>query len=254
MFTSNLSVNEFVLSQQSKLTPLGQVMGNSAYCLNRSVFDNRIDTGEIKALTRPLLEVYLKALYGLQQNAKRLQAHAVIGVRLEQTRKYKRLWTPKNVIEVKAIGTAVGWERKEVPEKPYLSGLSGQEFYALDCAGYRPVGLVLGHSVYYQISQGRDLFATVPTGASLLDYERVNPNIERTDYTKAISIARELAVKRMRAEAEYLQAEGIVGVSIKKQVSLRESGLLLEFLALGTAIISSEVMDSEINYAFSLGG
>jgi len=113
MFTSNFSVNEFALSKQSKLVPLGQVMGNSAYCLNLSVFNQRIDTGEIKALTRPLLEVYLKALYSMQQDAKQRQAHAVIGVRLEQTRKYKRLWTPKNVLEVKAIGTAVSWEVRQ---------------------------------------------------------------------------------------------------------------------------------------------
>lgn len=252
MFTSNLSVNEFVLSKQSKLTPLGQVMGNSAYCLNRSVFDNRVDTGEIKALSRPLREVYLKAFCGLQQEARRLQAHIVIGVRLEETRKYRHLWTPKNVIEVKAIGTAVAWEAGEAPENASLSGLSGQELYTLRCAGYHSVGLVLGYSVYYQLSQAGRLFSTIPKDTSLLDYGRINPNMERTDYTKAVSKARELADKRMRSEAEHLQAEGIVGVSLKHQVSLQESGLLIEFLALGTAITSSELMGSKVDYSISL--
>lgn len=253
MFTSNLSVNEFVLSRKCKLAPLGQVMGNSACCLNQSVFNNRIDPGEIKALARPLLAVYLKALHEMQQAAKQLQAHAVIGVRLEQTRRYKQLWTPKNVIEVKVIGTAVSWNVSELPEQPYLSGLTGQEFYALYCAGYHPVGLVVGHSVYYQISQDSKLFGTIPAGVSLLDYERINPNMERSDYTKAVKKARDLAMTRMQSEAEYLQAEGIVGVSIKEQVSLLETGLLVEFLALGTAIVSSEITGSEVDYSLSLG-
>lgn len=253
MFTSSFSVNEFVLGKQCELASLGQVMGNCAYRLNRSIFDSRINTGEIKALARPLLEAYHKALYDMQQAAKQLQAHAVIGIRLEQTRKHKQLWTPKNVIEVKVTGTAVAWRASELPEKPYLSGLTGQEFYALHCAGYYPIGLVLGQSVYHQLSQAGNLFATIPAGASLLDYERINPNMERSDYTTAVNKARDLAIKRMYSEAEYLQAEGILGISIEKQVSLRETGLLIEFLALGTAIVSSETMGSKVDYSLSLG-
>jgi len=113
--------------------------------------------------------------------------------------------------------------------------------------------LVLGHSVYYQISQGRDLLSTIPADASLLDYERINPNMERSDYSLAIIKSRELAMKRMHTEAEYLQAEGVVGVSIKRQVSLREMGLLVEFLVLGTAIRSSEPAESAVAYSLSLG-
>jgi uncharacterized protein YbjQ (UPF0145 family) len=253
MFTSNFSVNEFVLGKQCELASLGQVMGNCAYCLNRSVFDNRMYTGEIKALARPLLEVYLKALYDMQQAAKQLQAHAVIGIRIEQTRKHKQLWTPKNVIEVRVTGTAVAWKDSELPENPYLAGLTGQEFYALRCAGYYPIGLVLGQSVYYQLSQDRNLFANIPTGVSLLDYERINLNMERSDYTTAINKARDLAIMRMQSEAEYLQAEGILGISIKKQVSLQGTSLLVEFLALGTAVVSSEVTDGRVDYSLSLG-
>ena len=253
MFTSNLSVNEFVLGRKCEIAPLGQVMGNSAYCLNQSVFNTRINTGEIKALARPLLAVYLKALHDMQQAAKQLQAHAVIGVRIEQTRRHTQLWTPKNVIEVKVMGTAVAWNVSEIPEQPYLSGLTGQEFYALYCTGYHPVGLVVGHSVYYQLSQDSKLFGTIPVGVSLLDYERINPNMERSDYTKAVNKARDLAMMRMHSEAEHLQAEGILGVSIKEQVSLLETGLLVEFLALGTAVVSSETMSGKVDYSLSLG-
>ena len=38
-------------------------------------------------------------------------------------------------------------------------------------------------------------------------------NVEMPNYTQALYDARELAMERMQAEAEALEAEGIVGVS-----------------------------------------
>lgn len=238
MFDRNLSVSEFVLAGQEKATPLRQVMGNSVYQIGNHVSGLRLSTGEVKGLMRPLRDVYLHAIFRMKREAQELGAHAVIGVRLEEKRKYAQLWTPKNVIQVKATGTAVALEGEDVPEKPALSGLSGQEFYALRRAGHTPVGLVFGQSVYYQLSHGPPVSPTIPPGVPALDWGCVNLNTERVDYTQAVAKARHLAMKRLEAEADYLAAEGVVGVSVNTRRSLMGNNLIVEFMALGTAIVS----------------
>ena len=237
VFNSNLSVSEFILAAQEQAAPIRQVMGNSVYKVGYQMAGIRLDTGEIKGLIRPLRDVYLHALFRLQHDAQEAGAHAVIGVRLEEKRKYPWLWTPKNIIEVKATGTAVTLSGEDVPEKPAISGLSGQEFYALRRTGYTPVGLVFGQSVYYQLSWGSSVSPT-PPGVSALDWGRVNLNTERADYTQAVAKARHLAMKRLETEANYLQAEGVVGVTIKTRRALMGNNLIVEFMALGSAIVS----------------
>ena len=238
MFTSNLSVSEFVLAEQEEAVPIQQVMGNSAYKVAYQVAGIRHATGEIKGLMRPLRDVYLCALYRMREEAQQLGAHAVIGVRLEQKRRHPHLWAPNNVIQVKATGTAVALGTGDVPEQPALSGLSGQEFYALRRTGYVPAGLIFGQSVYYQLSQGPPVSPDIPPGVAALDWERVNVNTERTDYTRAVARARHLAMKRLETEANFRQAEGVIGISVKTRGSLIGKSLLVEFMALGTAIVS----------------
>ena len=126
MFSSNLSVSEFVLAEQEQAFPIRQVMGSSVYKIGYQMGGIQLPTGEIKGLMRPLRDVYLHAIFRMQREAQQLGAHAVIGVRLEEKRRDASIWTPKNVIEVKATGTAVALDREDVPEKPALSGLSGR--------------------------------------------------------------------------------------------------------------------------------
>ncbi len=252
MFTSNLSAREFVLAEQEKAVPIRQVMGNSVYKIANQIVGVRLATGEIKGLMRPLRDVYLHAIFRMQREAQELGAHAVIGVRLDEKRKYGQLWTPKNIIDVKATGTAVALDRKDVPEKPALSGLSGQEFYALRRTGYTPIGLVFGQSVYYQLSQRASVSPT-PPGVSALDWGRVNLNTERTDYTQAVAKARHLAMKRLETEANYLGAEGVVSISVKTRRALMGDDLLVEFMALGTAIVSHGPLRCAAGHLVSLG-
>ena len=237
MFTSNLSVSEFVLAGKEEVVPRGQVMGNSVYSFDLNVAQQRLGTGEIKPLTRPLLDVYLQALARLQRGAQLLGADTVIGLRLEEARKFPTLWRPKNVLTVKAVGTAVNLGAGECPATPVLAAVTGQEYYALRRAGLLPVGLVLGQSVYFQVSQGAALFSAMPHDASLLDFARINSSIERTDYTRAVTKARRLALGRMEGEAQHRQAEGVLGVSVKMRHSWLQSGLVVECMAMGTAVV-----------------
>ncbi len=75
-------------------------------------------------------------------------------------------------------------------------------------------------------------------------------NAELIEYTHSFYDARELAIERLQAEAEDLDAEGIVGVSIEeKEHSWRGTmsfgaagsgaftGEILEFFVVGTAVV-----------------
>src|SRR5579885_2077621 len=101
----------------------------------------------------------------------------------------------------------------------FTSDLSVNEFLLVREAGFRPLGLVLGSSIYHVGFQ----------------FGRWNKNQELDTLTQAMYHARELAMTRMEAEAELLGADGIVGVRL--DIEFKEFGNdLAEFLAIGTAV------------------
>ena len=63
----------------------------------------------------------------------------------------------------------------------------------------------------------------------------IGQNVEVPQFTEALYDARELAMSRMQAEAEALQAEGIVGVQLLS-LPHRWGGHTTEFFAIGTAV------------------
>src|SRR5213075_162176 len=134
--------------------------------------------------------------------------------------------------EFVAIGTAVKHRESELHRapsgRPFTSDLSGQDFWTLLSAGYRPVGLVLGNCVYHVAHQN------VGTWVS-----RIGRNVEMPNYTQALYDARELAMERMQVEAEELQAEGIVAVQLQER-SHGWGSHVIEFFAIGTAIVPLE--------------
>ena len=87
-------------------------------------------------------------------------------------------------------------------------------------------------------------------------------NQELTDYTQAIYIARHAAMSRLGDEASRVSAEGVVGVTIEDNIRSHEveinnqqrRDLLVEFTALGTAIVASGSDTLAIDYALPLVG
>ena len=82
------------------------------------------------------------------------------------------------------------------PAGVFTSDLSVSEYVLLGEAGFEPLGFVVGSSIYH-------------VG---LQVGRWNQNQELQVLTQAMYNARELAMARMRAEADHLAADGIVGV------------------------------------------
>ena len=225
-FTSDLSVNEFLLVKQAGFDPLGLVIGSSIYHIGYQQSSWKQST-EMAVLSQAMYEARELAMTRMEEEADQLGADGIVGVRLDIGR-YE--WG-EHLAEFIAIGTAVKHREGEMHRapngRPFTSDLSGQDFWTLLASGHRPVGLVMGSCVYHVAHQG--MFASM---------RQVGQNVEMPNFTQALYDARELAMERMQKEAEELQAEGIVGVQLQER-SHGWGSHVIEFFAVGTAIVPS---------------
>ena len=88
--------------------------------------------------------------------------------------------------------------KQEIARGFFTSDLSVNEFLLVKQAGFEPLGLVLGSSIYH------------------IGFQQANwnQNQEMGVLTQAMYHARELAMTRMEEEADQLGADGIVGVRL----------------------------------------
>src|ERR1700759_2125525 len=101
----------------------------------------------------------------------------------------------------------------------FPSDLSVAEFLLVKEAGFDPLGLVVGSSIFH------------------LGFQQSNwkQSEEMTVLSEAMYQARELAMTRMEEEADQLGADGVVGVRL--EVGRYEWGPnMAEFIAIGTAV------------------
>src|SRR6202167_6124305 len=127
-------------------------------------------------------------------------------------------------------GDSASWERQVAESRlaqtagadatgVFTSDLSVSEYALLGEAGFEPLGFVVGSSIYH-------------IG---LQVGRWSQNQELQVLSQAMYNARELAMARMRAEADHLHADGIVGVTLRMQM-YAWGQQVLEFVATGTAV------------------
>jgi uncharacterized protein YbjQ (UPF0145 family) len=109
--------------------------------------------------------------------------------------------------------------RQEVARGFFTGDVSINEFMLVKQAGFDPLGLVVGSSIYH-------------IGLQTASY---NQNQELGVLTQAMYHARELAMTRMEEEADQLGADGVVGVRL--EIGRHTWGAdLAEFIAIGTAV------------------
>jgi uncharacterized protein YbjQ (UPF0145 family) len=224
LFTSDLSVNEFLLVREAGFDAVGLVVGSSIYHIGFQ-FSGWRQNMEVNVLSQAMYHARGLAMTRMEEEANALGADGIVGVRLDITR-YE--WG-ESMAEFVAIGTAIrsrsGQPFRNAAGRPFTSDLSGQDFWTLLRAGYRPVGMVMGNCVYH--------VAHMSLGQVL---RQVGQNVEFANYTQAVYDARELAMERMQAEASRLGAQGIVGAQIIER-SHGWGSHVIEFFAVGTAII-----------------
>src|ERR1700746_188932 len=201
LFTSDLSVNEFLLVKEAGFDPLGLVLGSSIYHIGyQQAMWNQ--SQEMGVLTQAMYHARELAMTRMEEEADQLGADGIVGVRLDIGR-YE--WGA-NMAGFIAIGTAVrhreGGLHRAPNGRPFQSDLSGQEFWTLLQTGRRPVGMVMGSCVYHVGRRG-----------PLRTISQTGKNVELPNYTQALYEARERAMQRMQTEAQELGAEGIVGVT-----------------------------------------
>jgi uncharacterized protein YbjQ (UPF0145 family) len=246
LFTSDLSVSEYVLLGEAGFEPLGFVIGSSIYHIGIQVA-RWGQNQELDVLTQAMYNARELAISRMQAEAEHLGADGIVGVQL---RMQSYVWG-QDVLEFLATGTAVkaahGREgvHRAPDGRPFTSDLSTQDFFRLLAGGAVPVSFVLGTCVYHIAHQS--LMQTL---------RQAGQNQEMVVFTQGIYEARELALSRMQSEAFQAQASGIVGVNVAVYNHVWGEHAT-EFLATGTSIrrLSDEhrLPDTTPKPTFTLG-
>jgi uncharacterized protein YbjQ (UPF0145 family) len=227
LFTSDLTVNEFLLITEAGFEPLGLVVGSSIFHIGLQVA-NPSKNQEMTVLSEAMYQARDLAMTRMEEEADDLGADGIVGVRLDIGR-----WDwGAHTAEFIAVGTAVrhreGVLHRAPNGRPFTSDLSGQAFWTLLRTAHRPVGMVMGNCVYHVARRG-----------PLRTIGQTGRNVELPNYTQALYSARELAMQRMQSEAQALDAKGIVGVDLQEK-NHGWGNHIIEFFAIGTAIVATE--------------
>lgn len=228
VFTSDFSVNEFLLVRKAGFEPIGLCVGSCIYHVGMQ-FAGWSASVEMEVLSTAMYEARALAMERMRQEAKEMGADGIVGVRLT----VKRMEWDDKVLEFVAIGTGIvhaqGHQGFKGPRgEPFTSALSGQDFWTLLQAGYRPLEMVMGSCVFHVARRG--VFAKLGS---------VGQNVELTNFSVALYEAREIAMERMQLEATHAGAEGVVGADLHEG-SHGWSTHVIEFFAIGTAVLPIE--------------
>ena len=237
IFTSDLSVNEFLLVREVGFRPLGLVLGSSIYHVGLQI-GRWSKNQELDVLSQAMYHARELAMTRMEAEAQALGADGVVGVRLDVELKE----FGSDIAEFIAIGTAVHAEEgaggggvknwRNNKKLPFTSDLSGQDFAKLIMAGWVPAGLALGISI----------------GARHDDWLTVNQtgwgmgNAEVGGYTDLVNQTRHDARGQLERDVARHGAEGVVVSSMDMRVRERECTMqehrkdhIVEVTIIGTA-------------------
>src|SRR5580658_1657837 len=195
VFTSDLSVSEYVLLGEAGFEPLGFVVGSSIYHIGLQI-GRWGQNQELQVLTQAMYNARELAMARMRAEADELGADGIVGVIL---RLQQYVWG-QDVLEFVATGTAVralaGTGAHRAPDgRAFTSDLSAQDFFRLLAAGATPVAFVLGTCVYHIAHQ-----------SAMQSLRQAGQNQEMVQFTQGIYEARELSLTRMQDEATQAQA------------------------------------------------
>lgn len=237
-WTSDLTVNEWLVLSQYQIEPLGMAMGSCFYHVGYSVASSAgvWYSTDLTHIERALYEGRNLALSRLQMEAKAMGANAVVGVRLNS----HRPGFHGHETEFTAFGTAVKVKGLEkTPEQPLLCTVSGQELVKLLAEGTLPVGFAMGVCVHYVYTSQQDRWQ-----------ERSWYNQEIPRFSQAVYHTRSRATANMWREAKNLGGTGVLGhetslsvmeVDVERGENDEREDHVLEFVSLGTVVDSTSL-------------
>ncbi len=225
VFTSDFSVNEFLLVRKAGFEPIGLCVGTCVYHVGVQ-YGNWSKNEEMGVLSKAMYHARELAMSRMRAEAAAMGADGIAGVKLT----IKRLEWDDQLLEFIALGTGVVHGHGSAGFRahdggPFTSDLSGQDFWSLLHSGHRPVEMVMGSCVYHVAHRG--MFSTLA---------RAGRNVELENFTAAMYEAREIAIERMQHEASAAKAEGVVGVDIHEGSHGWQTHVI-EFFAIGTAVL-----------------
>jgi len=207
LFTSDLSVSEFLLARDARCEPISQVMGSAIFHVGQ-IADYKGETGEISVISDAHRQVRHRALSRLFQEAICVGADAVIGARLKERMitmgaRGKGGDDGGEVLEFTVVGTAVRapWIT-HAPGHPIVTDLSGQDLWALAQDGYEPCGFLFEFCQYHVWH--------VMSGFSGTG--------DLVNASSGIDTARSIVARKVYEQAIYFQAEFVVGSDISLDV------------------------------------
>ncbi|MBI5531193.1 MAG: heavy metal-binding domain-containing protein [Deltaproteobacteria bacterium] len=207
LFTSDLSVSEFLLARDAHCEPISQVMGSSIFHVGQ-IADYKGSTGEIAVISDAHRQVRHRALSRLFQEAIYVGADAVIGARLKERmitmgQRGKGGDDGGEVLEFTVVGTAVRapWIT-HAPGHPIVTDLSGQDLWALAQDGYEPCGFLFEFCQYHVWHVTSEFVGVGELGKAY----------------NGIETARNIVGRKVFEQARYFQAEFVVGSDISLEV------------------------------------
>jgi uncharacterized protein YbjQ (UPF0145 family) len=202
-FTSDLDADELALLRSRSYRAVGLVTGSAMYHVGQA-YASATNDCEVDVLTSAYNEATRLAVARMEKEVQLVGAHGAIGVRYDIVR---HEWASDKTIEVRIVGTAVVGSGS-APKKPWLSDLSGREWWALERAGYEPVGLVYGHCTWFVL--------TTPYDEQIL--RKSFANEEFRHMSDGLASARRVALQHLTDQAHALGAQGVTGVSIERRL------------------------------------
>jgi uncharacterized protein YbjQ (UPF0145 family) len=207
LFTSDLSVNEFVLARDAGCQPIAQLMGSSIYHIGQ-IPDYKGKTAELTVISDGHRVSRRRALARLWREAVLVGADAVIGVKLRDRMitmgaRGKGGDDGGEVIEFTVVGTAIRAPFLTHPKgEPIVTDLSGQDLWALVQDGWEPCGFFFDFCKFHgwHVTSG-------PSGGG-----------EVTSANAVVETARKLVMDRVVAQAKAASAEFVVGSDLTIEV------------------------------------
>jgi uncharacterized protein YbjQ (UPF0145 family) len=219
-FTTSANAQELFCNLDAGFLPIQFVFGNVAYSIGfgRGIIAKlkTMRRGEIKEYSNVLNHTRHLALERIVKEARQVDANAVIGIQTT-------VKPFKGVHEMFMTGTAA--HCAGLPEEhaadPVSSDLTAEELWNLANMGYAPLKLVMGTAVY-----------SLGWTGGIMSWFRSFSRGEIAALTSLIYDAREHAIGLIRAEADEIGADDVMGI----KTHIHEMGSLIEFMAIGTAV------------------
>ena len=152
----------------------------------------------------------------LRDECSRVGGAGAVGVEIE-------LRVHSHHVDLAMTATAIRPSRGKVGGA-FASDLGVRDFVLLHRAGWEPLGLAAGGS-----------FVVAPRRSARDWAAQQGQNVELTNLTEALYLAREGAMDRMQRSAATMHADGVVSVSLREG-PLGRGSRLMQFIAVGTAV------------------